>query len=162
MILRQNWNLRVRRSQMILRQNWNLSQCRKLVSRIGRLSLIIRSRNLQSVSNGENPYESSDVFGVLAGFSFVLRAVFAVPLTFGALGCERLPPPLVVVFLHYCLLFLSLAGRSLVMQQKSSLEMQSEIYFSASWQNLHSVFRRTIIAGFFLELFSLQFSYFWL
>ena len=69
---------------------------------------------------------------------------------------------LVVVFLYYCLLFLSLAGRSLVMQQKSSLEMQSAIYFSASWQNLHSVFRRTIIAGFFLRLFFLQFSYFWL
>ena len=37
----------------------------------------------------ENPYELSDGFGVLAGFSFVLRAVFAVPLTFGALGCHQ-------------------------------------------------------------------------
>ncbi len=149
---------------MVLSQNHNLSQCLKPVSRIGRLSLISRSRHRPSVSNGvvaiaHNPKHRR---------SKVLQTLDAI----GKRSMPKLRPHrmihtgfyLFVVFLSYCLLFFSLAGCSSVMQQKSSLEMQLAIFFLtlllSTWPNLHSVFRRTKIAGFFLGLFFLELLYF--
>ncbi len=133
---------------MVLSQNQNLNRCLKPVSRTGRLSLINQSQHQPSVRNGvvaivHNPKVLQTLDAVRKRSLPIIQKGFH----------------LVIAFLFYCLLFFLLAARSLVIQQKSSLEMLLAIYFLASWQDLHSVFRRIIIAGFILgQFFYLTFN----
>jgi hypothetical protein len=139
---------------MVLSRNQNLSQDLKPVNRIGLFSMMSRNQNLPSVNNVvvaivHNPKHRR---------SNELQAPDATRKTgLPKLRIHHTFFHLFVVFQFYCLLFCSLAGRSLVMQQTSCLEMQLATYYLtlllSSWRrNLHSVFRRTTIARFFLAL----------